>query len=240
MRAVLFLFYLCLSASAATIVIHGPVGNAIPVAGQAGDPFWVSSVTNHSAEQFTTNTISVQSGDLVKIAVAVYGTTAAESTNQLDGVDMTVAAYTNSYNNAQKGFYVAYKLAAASGNSSVIINNGSDPAEKAVLIEVFRNVNQTTPVGTAVVSDSVTATTGATNTCNSASGDLIYDAITWNVGTVGSVGSGQTRRGNDDPSADDASVASSTKASEGATSTMRESGWASGRIGHIVIAIKHQ
>lgn len=229
-----------MTALAPVILIHGPVGNSPPVAGQAGDPIWVSSATIvDSNVQFHTNTVTVNAGDLVIVAVALYQTTAAESTNQLDGVDMTVAAYTNSYNNATKGFYVAYKLAAASGNSSVIINSGSAPAEKSCVIEVYRNVHQTTPVGTAVVSD-VSSITGATNTCNSATGDLIYDAITWNVGAVGSVGSGQTRRGTADPGADDASVATSNKSSEGATSTMRESGWASGRIGHIVFAIKHQ
>ena len=189
----------------------------------------------------TKNTNSVYSPGPNCIVINVWSSFATLThpvTNLLNGVAMTLLAQTNGYNGGGNSFGVAYGFPTTNGAYNAACNLSSSPTEFSLVTLVYTNVHQTTPFGTAVMQYSATTTTGRTNTVNSATADLIFDAVAWNVGAVGSVGSGQTRRGTADPSPNDASAATSEKASEGATSTMRWSGFSSGVISQIAAAMK--
>jgi hypothetical protein len=186
-----------------------------------------------------TNQVYVPSTNSLIINVwSSFSTLTDPITNRANGVLMTLLCQTNGYNGGGNSFGVSYGFPTTNGTYNVACNLSSSPTEFSLITLVYTNVHQTTPFGTAVMQYSSTATTGRTNTVNSAAADLIFDAVAWNVGAVGSVGSGQTLRGTADPAPNDASAATSEKASEGSTSTMRWSGFSSGVISQIAAAMK--
>lgn len=211
-----------------------------PASGSALTPgFHLQTNQVDTSTQFLTNTIDFQAANGLIVNIWHQWSDHNFITNVANGVVMTLLCMTNGYNANGDGFGVAYYVPPTNGIYKVA-NNNSDgsPTEKTVITMLFTNCHQTTPFGTAIMDWTATTRPGATNTVTSTANDLIFDAIAWNVGAVGSVGSGQTIRATADPAPNDSAISSSTKVSENGTSTMRWSGFSAGVMGHIAAAIK--
>ena len=214
-----------------------PSGNPTPVW------FLVTNIVDVST-QYNTNTVDTTGLPATCLLVSIWHTYQVTNpqTNLANGIVMTVLQQTNSYSGVtgtNYGFGIAYLVPPSNGVFKVAYNcDNSGGIETSFSTLVYTNVHQTTPFGTAVVDWSGVARPGMTNTVTSAANDLIFDAIAWNDGAVGSVGAGQTRRALADPAPNDSSLASSEKTSEGATSTMRWSGFTSAQKSWIGAAMK--
>lgn len=256
MRAILFLLVLLMAVDAGAqrsnrrLLMSQPLAAAAG-GGGTGRPAFVSATNKVDvATQFNTNSIDVSSDDISNkpLLISIWhcwnaSGNANPQTNLAGGNTMTILGQTNSYSGTQgtnNGFGVAYFYPTTNGTYRVVFNShNSSPSEVSFCTMLYTNVNQSTAFGTAVIDFVGASRTGATNTVNTTSGsDLGFSALGWNTGAIGSVGSGETRRALADPSSNDASAASSEKNDEGATTTMRWSGFTAGVIVTINAALK--